>query len=420
MTNRKITIDIKNHEKIFNPVYYKNIQNKIPTQIYFGGSSSGKSYFILAQRTVIDILKSPERNYLIVRKVGKTNRQSTFNQIRKGINALGVEDYFKINKTEMTITCLVNGNQILFAGLDDVDKLKSITPENGVITDIVIEEATEISRTDYKQLTKRLRGRTKVIKRIIMMFNPIFKTHWIFQDFFVYWDESKNEYQSKDLYILKTTYLDNKFLTEDDIERIESETDPYFVDVYVKGNWGVIGNVIYKNYTITKDIPEQFDEIIYGLDFGFNNPSAITKVGFKDQYVYVFDELCERGLTNQDLIEKLPTIIDNRSDNEYGDSAEPQRIEEISRAGYNIFPADKSVKDGIDYVKRQKIFIHPKCVDTISEIRTYKWKEDRNGNVLDEPVKFRDHLMDAIRYALYTHSKQTGAYASVKRSDIYK
>ena len=152
-------------------------------------------------------------------------------------------------------------------------------------------------------------------------------------------------------------------------------------------------------------MPEQFDEIIYGLDFGYNNPSALVEIGIRDENAYILSELYESKLTNADLIEKLKSLIANKNAPVYADAAEPQRIEEITRAGFNIHPADKSVKDGIDYVKRQKILISPECDNAIAEFNTYKWKEDRNGNVLDEPVKFRDHLMDAMRYALYTHSK---------------
>jgi phage terminase large subunit len=232
-----------------------------------------------------------------------------------------------------------------------------------------------------------------------LSFNPVSSQSWLKRYFF--------DREPENTTIIKTTYKDNRFIDEEYKKVIEElkETDYTYYQIYGLGNWGTPGNLIYHNYKVTENMPEQFDEIIYGLDFGYNNPSALVRVGLKDKNVYILQELYESKLTNADLIEKLKPLIENKNSNIYGDTAEPQRIEEISRAGYNIYPSDKSVKDGIDYVKRQKIYIHPDCDNVIAEMQTYKWKEDRNGNVLDEPVKFRDHLMDALRYCLYTHSK---------------
>jgi len=128
-------------------------------------------------------------------------------------------------------------------------------------------------------------------------------------------------------------------------------------------------------------------------------------VGIKDWEIYLRELLYQTHLTNEDLIEKLKELIPDKNRYTYADSAEPARIEEIARAGFNIHPADKSVKDGIDFVKRQKLHILKRSVNLIKEIGGYKYKEDKDGNVLEEPVKFRDHLMDAMRMAIYTHLK---------------
>ena len=199
-----------------NDAYIPYLNDTTRTQIFFGGSSSGKSFF-LAQRVVMDVLKG--HNYLIVRNVANTIKRSVYNQIVKTIIDFNLSEVFQMSKSEMVITCKRNNRQILFGGLDDPEKLKSITPIDGVITDIWIEEATETAREAYKQLTKRLRGATPdgIGKRIIFSFNPILQTHWIYQEFFWNWDDSKNLYKSDDLLILKTTYKDNKFLTDEDI-----------------------------------------------------------------------------------------------------------------------------------------------------------------------------------------------------------
>lgn len=138
-----------------NDTYIDWLDKKQATQIFFGGSSSGKSFF-LCQKIVIDCLKGV--NWLCCRNVAKTIRNSTYNQIVKTISEMGLNRLFKINKSDMVITCLNNGCQILFNGLDDVEKVKSITPAKGVLERIFIEEATEIKEDAYMQLTKRLRG----------------------------------------------------------------------------------------------------------------------------------------------------------------------------------------------------------------------------------------------------------------------
>ena len=162
-------------------------------------------------------------------------------------------------------------------------------------------------------------------------------------------------------------------------------------------------NLIYNNWEVTDKFPENHDETIYGLDFGFNNPTALVKINYHDGNIYLNQLLYGSKLTNEQLIMQMEGLIENKKDYIYADCAEPQRIEEISSAGFNVYPAEKSVSDGIDFVKRRKLFIHPNSVDVISEIKKYKWKEDRNGNILDEPVKFMDHSMDAIRYGVYSH-----------------
>lgn len=141
-------IKLKVSSKIFNKVYIPYLKDNTPTQIFYGGSSSGKSVF-LAQRTVLDLMKGG-RNYLVVRNVAKTIRGSVYNEIVKAISDMKLDSFFNVLKSELTITC-INGYQILFCGLDDPEKIKSITPAKGVITDIWVEEATEIEYNAYKQ-----------------------------------------------------------------------------------------------------------------------------------------------------------------------------------------------------------------------------------------------------------------------------
>lgn len=254
-------------DKAINPIYYDNgLFNNHPLQIYFGGSSSGKSHF-LAQRCVLDCITG--RNYLIVRKVGNSLKRSVYNEIYSKIIDLNVLKYFHFNGTDLTFTCKLNNKQILLSGLDDVEKLKSTKPINGVLTDIWIEEATETDYGDFKQLDKRLRGESEFNKRITLSFNPIIQSHWIYLNFFTEWKNGINYYEDDRISILKTTYKDNFFLTTDDKERLESETDERFRRVYIEGDWGLLQGAVFSNWEVGDFKKEQFEQYRFGLDWGF-------------------------------------------------------------------------------------------------------------------------------------------------------
>jgi len=400
-----------------NPVYLPFMDKKQFVQIFFGGSSSGKSYF-LAQKIVIDNLKGV--NWLCCRNVARTIRNSIFNEITKAIYYMGLKKLYSINKTDMVITNNVNNKQILFAGLDDVEKVKSITPKNGVLERVFIEEATEVKREAYKQLTKRLRGQSKHSKHIILAFNPILKTHWIYKEFFNNWQDSKNSYEDSNLSILKTTYKDNNFLTEDDIKLLENEADPYFYNVYSLGNWGVLGNIIFKNWIVEdlKELVPHFDNIYCGMDFGYaNDPNALIKLHYdkKHKTIYVFEEYYQCGMSDTDLL----TVCKSFFGKNYiiCDSAEPKTIDYLAVNGVNAIPAAKgqdSVNRGIRWLQGHKIIIDVHCQNFKNEIEQYHWQEDKNGIAIAKPVDINNHLIDALRYATEKLHISTAALKGVR------
>lgn len=405
---------------VFNPVYLPHLDNMARTQIYYGGSSSGKSVF-LAQRTITDLMKGG-RNYLIARAVARTVRRSVFNELQKIIIEWGVGQLFDTNKSEGIITC-ANGYQILFAGLDDVEKIKSITPAKGAITDIWIEEATETNSTAVRQLYKRQRGGDPNIpKRMTLSFNPILQLHWIYQERFapIAWADNQKEHTAPDLTILKTTYKDNNFLTPDDIADLENETDEYFYNVYTLGNWGVLGDVIFTNWEV-QNLEEmryggQFTAHRNGGDFGFSSdPAAIIATHYdkKKKIIYIHDELYERGLTNDVLAAETKSMIAGESI--FWDSAEPKSIEELKQHGVRAYPATKgkdSVVFGVQWLQQQKIIIDASCINTRNELQQYQWKKDKDGNSMRQPVDKNNHLIDALRYAY------TGDMKGIKKASI--
>ena len=402
MKERTINIDIS--KEVFNPTYLPFLDDQTRTQIFFGGSAAGKSVF-LAQRAILDLLDC-ERNYLIVRNVGVTLRTSVFNELKKVIHDWQLSPLFKINKSEMTITC-VTGYQALLKGLDDVEKIKSIIPTKGVITDIWIEEATEVTEDDVKQLLRRLRGESAFAKRIMFSFNPIMKTHWIFQKYFSgkFFDEDKL-YKDDELLILKTTYKDNKFLEQEDIDVLEQESDKYWYDVYTLGNWGVLGEVIFKNWkaeNIDSKFKRTFDNYRNGLDFGFGEPAAFNRTHYDRmrKKIYIVDEVHEVGMTNPVLAEAIRPYAGNEE--VVCDSAEPKSIYELKGNGIKAVGAVKgpdSVVFGIQWLCQNEIIIDRKCQNTINEFQVYQWKKNRQGETMRQPVDRNNHHIDAIRYAL--------------------
>lgn len=386
-----------------NDVYLPYLRCDSAAQIFFGGSSSGKSYF-LAQRVVLDCVQGI--NTLVARNVGLSIRKSSFNEITKAISGMGLSDRFCINRTEMTCTYKENGRQILFSGLDDVEKLKSITPAVGVLERVFIEEATEIKREAYLQLKKRLRGVSPHKKTITLAFNPILKSHWIYKEFFQDWDESERELSDpgRSLSILKTTYKDNRFLTAEDIKSLDNETDPYYHKVYTLGEWGFLGDQIFTNWT-TEDLSEKkkhFGDIRNGLDFGFAAPTAFIRahVSHKSKTIYCFDELYMKGA----LYDEIAGAIERTIGGAYVtcDNEDARGIHQLNILGIRAIAARKgpdSVRHGIKWLQGYRIIVDNSCQNLINELLQYHWDTDRNGERIERPVKKNDHLIDALRYA---------------------
>lgn len=397
-----------------NPVYIPYFDKPQFLQIFFGGSSSGKSFFI-SDKIVLDTLSGC--NWLCCRNVANTIKRSVFNEVTKSISSMGLTDKFSINKSDMIITCKLNNKQILFCGLDDVEKVKSITPQDGVLERIFIEEATEIKREAYLQLKKRLRGRSEKSKHILMAFNPILKSHWIYKEFFGRWEDNKNSYEDDDKCILKTTYKDNLFLTKEDRKLLEDETDPYFYNVYTLGNWGVLGHVIFKNWrseNLASLIPK-FDKIRNGMDFGYSSdPNALIKVHLDKtlKKLYVYSEHYQAGMSDEELVRVSKEFFGS----EYVtcDSAEPKTIDYLASNGINAIPAVKgadSINRGIRWLQGFEIIVDIHCQNFRNEIEQYHWREDKYGNAMNIPVDRDNHLLDALRYATEGDMLEATVYA---------
>lgn len=239
LEKRKALIDQTNTR--FVPLY----QNKSRYLVLVGGGGSGKSIF--AGRKILERLtKEKGHRFLVCRKVARTLRESCFQQLRGQISEHYNPTDLDINKTDMKITHRPTGNEILFTGLDDVEKMKSIYS----ITGLWIEEASELEETDLNQLNIRLRGETKNYKQIILTFNPIDVSHWLKKRFF---DKTQS-----DATTMHSTYMDNRFLDEEAKRVLEAfrDTDPYYYLVYCLGEWGVYGKTIFDKQKVSERLSQ--------------------------------------------------------------------------------------------------------------------------------------------------------------------
>ena len=414
-----------------NEVYRPYLTDEHRYQLYFGGSSSGKSCF-LATRAVLDALSG--RNVLVVRKVQRTLHASCWNEVLKAVRRLKAAGLFRVSRSDMSLTVARTGAQILFAGLDDVEKIKSITPQAGTLTDIWIEEATECSRDDFKQLDKRLRGPSPFKKRVTLSFNPTWKDHWIFREFFGGWAEAGQapdpapgvrvtpgrSYADRRVSILRTTYRDNRFLTEDDRQALEEENSGYYHTVYTLGQWGMRGDAVFTDWRsadLKAEPPPEGLRVFYGLDFGFgHDPCAAVRclLDKRNRRIYVTGTFCEKGLVVWQLAERLKAFAGRAKVT--CDSADPRCIAELRSQGVLAVAARKgpdSLVHGIQWLQGYRIIVDRGCADLIRELSAYCWKEGSPP----QPRPGDDHLIDAMRYALESEQRPRKATLR-KKSEV--
>ncbi len=276
-----MNVNIRISRKVFNEIYLPYLDDDSRYLVFFGGGSSGKSYFI-GERWIYRIVQPVRHNLLVVRNTGDTNRKSTFPLLKQVISNWNLGEYFKINESDMRIVCLLTGNEVAFAGLDDVEKIKSITFASGELTDIWVEEATECQEADINQLKVRLRG-GKSKKQMVLSFNPINIQHWIKRHFL----------DSGLATVCFSTYKDNRFLTDDDRKALEDlkYSDEYTYNVYCLGKWGILGKTVFDARAIQARLEEIHRPIrrgYYTYDYDGLKITNIRWVSDRDGYIEIY------------------------------------------------------------------------------------------------------------------------------------
>lgn len=340
-----------------------------------GGARSGKTYSI-AQYFIVKLLQETGKTLSIVRKSGTSLRITAERDFIEILSSMGLYDEERHNKTAREY--ILNGNRVEFMGIDNPQKKRGSKRNY-----LWCNEANELERDDFQQLAMR------TTELIVMDYNPSEEFHWIYDDV-----EPR-----ADATLIRSTYKDNPFLEQSVIDELEQlkRTDENAWRVFGLGERAHIEGRIYTHWQPGEHFATH--NAVYGLDFGYTNQTALVRVGQDGDDLYAEQLLYKTNVTNSDLIGILKS--ENVRGPLYCDAAEPQRIEELRRAGFDARPADKAVKPGIDFIRRHRII----CVtspDLEREIRSYKWRKDRSGHFLDEPVKFMDHALDAMRYAAYT------------------
>lgn len=330
-----------------------------------------------------------------VRKTLPALKASAYRDFKEilGQQDFKLQNLVKENRSELTFT--FNGRTVEFFSVDNQQKVRSRKRQI-----LFCPEANELDfKTDFQQLLFR------TTDKIFIDFNPDDPDIWINTEL-----EEKRAILKGDVEVIVSTYKDNSFLDSETIAEIEytEQTDPELWEVYGKGQYGKITGLIYKKVELIESFPDYLDTVIYGLDFGYNDPQALIKVGVNDLDLYLEQLSYKRFQLVSDLINELPGYGIEKRDLIYCDSARPGSRQEIENAGYvGALPSKKgkgSVADGIGKLKKYRWHIVASSEKLISERKKYKWATDKNGEPIEgTPIDMYNHALDAIRYAVYTH-----------------
>lgn len=363
-------------------VFFWNYNSKAEVVVNQGGTSSGKTYSILQ---VLFFLACTQENKIIT-VVGQDIPNLKVGALRDAQNIVDSTEYFKQNIESYNKTDRVykfkNGSLIEFNSYDNEQDAKS-----GKRDYSFFNEANGIPYSIYVQIQLRTRIRT------FIDYNPS-------EEFWVH--ENVIGQPQTELYI--SDYRHNPFLNQKIRDKIEAlaDVDYELWRVYARGLTGKIEGLIYRNYSIVPVIPTNAKYIASGLDFGFtNDPSAFVDVYKLDNEIYIDEVFYENGLTNPQIAERIKSNKTSFTREIYADSSEPKSIKEIQVFGNQIYPVTKgpdSIKLGIDTLKRYHLNITQKSNGLRKEIKSYKWKTDATGKVLNVPIDFNNHSLDACRY----------------------
>ena len=369
------------------------------------GSRASKKSKTTALWYIYNLMKYKDANLLVIRKTGRTLKESCYTEVKWAAKRLHVEHLWNFTLSPLEATYIPTGQKIYFRGLDDPLKVTSITVDVGCLCWMWIEEAYEIMKEDdFNVLDESIRGEVPegLFKQITITFNPWNERHWLKKRFF---DAEHNQ----DILALTTNYLCNEWLDEADIRVFETmkKNNPRRYAVAGLGCWGIVDGLVYENWKEQEFTLEDIKQCktASGLDFGYTNDPTAFFIGFVDienKKLYVWDEIYQKGMSNKKIYDSIKDA-GYAKERITADCAEPKSIDELKGYGLRIKGAEKgkdSIKNGIQWIQDLEIIIHPRCVNFLTEISNYTWDSDKFGTKLNVPIDDFNHLMDAMRYAL--------------------
>ena len=345
-----------------------------------GGSRSSKTYS-LCQLMIIYCLQNNNKVVSVIRKTFPALRATVLRDFIEILKDIGLYKQESHNKSEQIYT-FANGSMIEFFSVDEEQKIR------GRKRDIAwCNEANELYFDDFTQLNMRTED------KLIFDYNPSDSASWLY------------ELPAEESIKIKSTYKDNPFLADSIKAQIEDlkRTDEALYQIYALGEKAISKSNIYSQWTFIAHRPSKFVKFVYGLDFGYNHPTALIRVYYCDNDIYIEPVIYESYLTTTMLIERLAALNIEQTVSILADHSRPEIIQEMNIAGYDVLNANKVVKKGIDNLKTFGVI----CQDHKAlkrEYENYKWKKIGDF-ITDEPVKLFDDAMDAIRYAT-THIRQ--------------
>ena len=371
-----------------------------------GGRGSKKST-TTALWIIYKMMQYPLANTLVIRRIFNTHKDSTYTQLKWASNVLGVSHLWKFSKSPLEATYIPTGQKILFRGLDDPMSITSITVEHGHLCWCWFEEAFQVmNEDDFNKVDMSIRGELPkgYFKQITLSFNPWSEKHWLKKRFF--------DAEDEDVLAITTNYACNEFLGEDDKKLFEKMkiNNPRRYNIEGLGNWGIAEGLVYSNF---EELDFNVENIkkrpnvksAFGLDFGYtNDPTAFiaSLIDLDNMEIFIFDEHYQKAMSNK-MIADMIKYKGYAKERIVGDSSEPKSIDDIKRQGiYRLKGARKgkdSILNGIQYIQDFKIYVHPKCENTLIELSNYVW-DTKEGNVINKPIDDYNHLMDALRYSL--------------------
>lgn len=376
------------------------------------GSRASKKSKTTALWFIVNLMKYPQANALVIRKTYRTIKDSCYTELKWAVHRLGVDAWWDFKQNPLEATYKPTGQKIYFRGLDDPLKVTSITVDVGVLCWAWLEEAYEVMKEDdFNILDESIRGGVPdgsgLFKQWTITFNPWNERHWLKRRFF--------DAPDSDTLAMTTNYMCNEWLDAADIKVFDDmkQRNPRRYAVAGLGGWGIVDGLVYERWREERfdlDTVRRLPGVVscFGLDFGYTNDPTALFCGLLDKEnkrLYVFDEMYQRGMSNRRIAETIQSMGYGK-ERITADSAEPKSIDELISLGLRATAAKKgkdSIQNGIQWIQDLEIVIHPQCVNFLTEISNYTWDKDKFGNAKNAPIDDFNHLMDAMRYGLEKH-----------------